>query len=210
MKNKLAFLTLLLVYSLYFILGRILVARLGFSLVTWTSNGPWSILTGNFLFDGWGNVLYFATVVAMLPLLSFFSIEVNFSNKMYISLMILPFILSSVGMGIAYITGGAVSGQSSVTSVFAGMFIVYFVFECMKWAQNIPEDSRVKLFMGAFFLFVISIAAPLFSSDKIIFMIHSVSFALGIVFAVFIYKSNFHFSKLTRNGEVTNQSKEVS
>ena len=98
MKNKLAFLTLLLVYSVYFIMGQILVARLGFSLVTWTSNGPWSILTGNFLFDEWSNIIYFAAAITMLLLL-FFSIDTTFSSKLFLSLMILPFILSPVAGG---------------------------------------------------------------------------------------------------------------
>ena len=209
MKNKLAFLTLLLVYSVYFIMGQILVARLGFSLVTWTSNGPWSILTGNFLFDEWSNIIYFAAAITMLLLL-FFSIDMNFSSKLFLSLMILPFILSSVGTAIAYKLGAVVSGQSGVMSVFGGMFVVYFVFEYVKWVRNIPKDLLVKLFTGMILLFVFLMVVSLFSSIEIVFIDHSVSFTLGILFAVFIHKSNFHFSKLTRNDEVTNQSKEVS
>ena len=209
MKNKLAFLTLLLVYSLYFILGRILVARLGFSLVTWTSNGPWSIFTGNFLFDEWSNIIYFAAAITMLLLL-FFSIDMNFSSKLFLSLMILPFILSSVGTAIAYKLGAVVSGQSGVMSVFGGMFVVYFVFEYVKWVRNIPKDLLVKLFTGMISLFVFLMVVSLFSTIEIVFIDHSVSFTLGILFAVFIYKSNFHFSKLTRNGQSANQSKEVS
>ena len=208
MKHKIAFLALLLVYSIYFIMGQILVIRFGFNLVTWTSNGPWSILTGNFLFDGYGNVLYFVGAMVMVALLVFF-IGATFSNKMYISLMILPFILSSVGMGIAYSTGGAVSGQSGVMSVFGGMFVVYVTLEYIKRLQNVPKNSSAKATTIFISLFVILMVAGLFSSSGVILIDHYVSFALGIVFAVFIYKVNFHFSKLTRNGQSTNQSKEV-
>ena len=209
MKHKIAFLALLLIYSLYFLLGRILVARFGFSLVTWTSNGPWSIFTGNFLFDEWSNIIYFAAAITMLLLL-FFSIDMNFSSKLFLSLMILPFILSSVGTAIAYKLGAVVSGQSGVMSVFGGMFVVYFVFEYVKWVRNIPKDLLVKLFTGMISLFVFLMVVSLFSTIEIVFIDHSVSFTLGILFAVFIYKSNFHFSKLTRNGQSANQSKEVS
>ena len=198
MKHKIAFLALLLIYSLYFLLGRILVARFGFSLVTWTSNGPWSIFTGNFLFDELSNIIYFAAAIAMLLLL-FFSIDMNFSSKLFLSLMILPFILSSVGTAIAYKLGAVVSGQSGVISVFGGMFVVYFVFEYVKWVRNIPKDLLVKLFTGMISLFVILMAASLFSPIEIVFVDHVVSFALGIIFAVFIYNSDFHFSRLARN-----------
>ena len=198
MKHKIAFLALLLIYSLYFLLGRILVARFGFSLVTWTSNGPWSIFTGNFLFDELSNIIYFAAAIAMLLLL-FFSIDMNFSSKLFLSLMILPFILSSVGTAIAYKLGAVVSGQSGVISVFGGMFVVYFVFEYVKWVRNIPKDLLVKLFTGMISLFVILMAVSLFSPIEIVFVDHVVSFALGIIFAVFIYNSDFHFSRLARN-----------
>ena len=196
MKHKIAFLALLLIYSLYFLLGRILVARFGFSLVTWTSNGPWSIFTGNFLFDELSNIIYFAAAIAMLLLL-FFSIDMNFSSKLFLSLMILPFILSSVGTAIAYKLGAVVSGQSGVISVFGGMFVVYFVFEYVKWVRNIPKDLLVKLFTGMISLFVILMAVSLFSPIEIVFVDHFVSFILGIVFAGYIYKHNF--SRLARN-----------
>ena len=209
MKHKIAFLALLLIYSLYFILGRILVARFGFSLVTWTSNGPWSIFTGNFLFDELSNIIYFAAAIAMLLLL-FFSIDMNFSSKLFLSLMILPFILSSVGTAIAYKLGAVVSGQSGVISVFGGMFVVYFVFEYVKWVRNIPKDLLVKLFTGMISLFVILMAVSLFSPIEIVFVDHVVSFALGIIFAVFIYNSDFHFSRLARNDWLLVKLQEVS
>ena len=198
MKHKIALLALLPVYSLYFILGQILLIRFGLSLATGKLNGPLSIFTGNFLFDEWGNIIYFAAAITMLLLL-FFSIDMNFSSKLSLSLMILPFILSSVGTAIAYKLGAVVSGQSGVMSVFGGMFVVYFVFEYVKWVGNIPKDLLVKLFTGMISLFVILMVVSLFSPIEIVLIDHSVSFALGIVFAVFIYKSNFHFSKLTRN-----------
>ncbi len=209
MKHKIAFLALLLIYSLYFLLGRILVARFGFSLVTWTSNGPWSIFTGNFLFDELSNIIYFAAAIAMLLLL-FFSIDMNFSSKLFLSLMILPFILSSVGTAIAYKLGAVVSGQSGVISVFGGMFVVYFVFEYVKWVRNIPKDLLVKLFTGMISLFVILMAVSLFSPIEIVFVDHVVSFALGIIFAVFIYNSDFHFSRLARNDWLLVKLQEVS
>ena len=113
--------------------------------------------------------------------------------------MILPFILSSVGTAIAYKLGAVVSGQSGVISVFGGMFVVYFVFEYVKWVRNIPKDLLVKLFTGMISLFVILMAVSLFSPIEIVFVDHVVSFALGIIFAVFIYNSDFHFSRLARN-----------
>ena len=40
-----SFTALLLVYSLYFILGQILLIRFGLSLATWKLNGPWPLTT---------------------------------------------------------------------------------------------------------------------------------------------------------------------
>ena len=208
MKHKIAFLALLLIYSLYFILGRILVARFGFSLVTWTSNGPWSIFTGNFLFDELSNVVYFVYAMSILTLL-ILSIDLNFSNKMYLSLAILPFILSSVGTGIAYGMGAVVSGQSGVMSVFGGMFVVYVTLEYIKRLQNVPKNSSVKATTILIFLFVIVMAVCLFSSIGVVLIDHFVSFTLGIVSGVFTYKSNFHFSRLARNDRSLVQPQEV-
>ena len=208
MKHKIAFLALLLIYSLYFILGRILVARFGFSLVTWTSNGPWSIFTGNFLFDELSNVVYFVYAMSILTLL-ILSIDLNFSNKMYLSLAILPFILSSVGTGIAYGMGAVVSGQSGVMSVFGGMFVMYVTLEYIKRLQNVPKNSSVKATTILIFLFVIVMAVCLFSSIGVVLIDHFISFGLGIVSGVFTYKSNFHFSRLARNDRSLVQPQEV-
>ena len=207
MKHKIAFLALLLIYSLYFLLGRILVARFGFSLVTWTSNGPWSIFTGNFLFDELSNVVYFVYAMSILTLL-ILSIDLNFSNKMYLSLAILPFILSSVGTGIAYGMGAVVSGQSGVMSVFGGMFVAYVTLEYIKRLQNVPKNSSVKATTILIFLFVIVMAVCPFSFVGVVLIDHSVSFALGIVFAGYIYKHNF--SRLARNDWLLVKLQEVS
>ena len=197
------------IYAVYFVLGYILLTHFGLSLATGKLNGPLSIFTGNFLFDEWGNIIYFAAAIAMLLLL-FFSIDMNFSSKLFLSLMILPFILSSVGTAIAYKLGAVVSGQSGVISVFGGMFVVYFVFEYVKWVRNIPKDLLVKLFTGMISLFVILMAVSLFSPIEIVFVDHVVSFALGIIFAVFIYNSDFHFSRLARNDWLLVKLQEVS
>ena len=203
-----SFTALLAIYSVYFILGYLLVARFGFSLATRTLNGPWSILTGNFLFDELSNVAYFVYAMSMLTLF-ILSIDLNFSNKMYLSLAVLPFILSSVGTGIAYAIGAVVSGQSGVMSVFGGMFVVYVTLEYIKRLQNVPKNSSVKATTILIFLFVIVMAVCLFSSIGVVLIDHFVSFTLGIVSGVFTYKSNFHFSRLARNDRSLVQPQEV-
>ncbi len=196
------------IYAVYFILGYILLTRFGLSLATGKLNGPLSIFTGNFLFDEWSNVVYFVYAMGMLTLL-ILSIDLNFSNKMYLSLAVLPFILSSVGTGIAYGMGAVVSGQSGVMSVFGGMFVVYVTLEYIKRLQNVPKNSSVKATTILIFLFVIVMAVCPFSFVGVVLVDHFISFALGIIIAVFIYKSNFHFSRLAPNDRSLVQPQEV-
>ncbi len=210
MKHKIAFLALLLIYSLYFLLGDMFLARFGFSIGTSKINGVWSIFTGNFLFDGYANVLYFVCVMAVVALLGF-SIGATFSSKVYLSLAVLPFVLSSVGTGIAYKIGASVSGQSGVISVFGGMVITLVAFEYTKWLHTLTSrDLVLKLFSVLITLFIILTVMSLFSLNLVVLIDHGVSFILGIVSAVFVYKSNFHFSRLARNDWLLVKLQEVS
>ena len=191
MKHKIALLALLLIYSLYFLLGDMFLARFGFSIGTSKLNGVWSIFTGNFLFDGYANVLYFMCAMAAIALLGF-SIGATFPSKVYLSLAVLPFILSAAGTGIAYGMGASVSGQSGVISVFGGLAIAFITLEYTKWVRNITSrDLVVKLFSVLIALFIILMTVSLFSLSNVVLTDHFVSFILGIAFAGYIYKHNF-------------------
>ena len=84
-------------------------------------------------------------------------------------------------------------------SVFGGMFVAYVTLEYIKRLQNVPKNSSVKATTILIFLFVIVMAVCPFSFVGVVLVDHFISFALGIIIAVFIYNSDFHFSRLARN-----------
>lgn len=172
-----------------------------------TSTGPLSsIFLSNFIWDGWVNLLFFIVYSLTFAMAM---VESPYRYQRAWFLIIVPIIIGTLVMLVVrpLIKSTFVYGQSTVLSGFAGIVIVYIIYEIIfrrNWWKKLKENltkkgDRFEILLGVIYVFLLIVTIsmlPFFAYPtlpKLTIEIHTIGLIFGAISAsMFIFLVEGH------------------